>query len=104
MFANDFIVRFKSDQVGPPDVQLDMANLVTVDDNEKLLEPIKIQKLNMQFFKLTSLKIQGLMVLKRPFSKSLASGERRNLQCCRFFIFLKKRVSSSDKLIICLFH
>ena len=35
IFVNDCTARFKSDQASPPNVQLDMANLVTFDDNEK---------------------------------------------------------------------
>ena len=40
MFVNDFTTIFKSAQASTSSMQLDMFNSVTIDDSEKLLEPI----------------------------------------------------------------
>jgi len=42
MLVNDFTTRFKFDQGSPPNVEVDMANLVIFVDNENLLEPIHV--------------------------------------------------------------
>jgi len=51
MFVNEFTARFKTAQTSIPNVQLDAANLVTLEDNENYYNRSTIQKLKMQFFK-----------------------------------------------------
>jgi len=56
MFVNDFTTRFKSTQTSPTKVRLDMANLVTSVDNDKLLEPIRNSKIKDFFFQMDKFK------------------------------------------------
>ena len=65
MFIADFTIGFKSAQTATSEIEMEILNLVTVQDNQRLSNPFKIQKLRMLFFKWTSLKLLGLMVSER---------------------------------------
>ena len=59
MFVNEFTTRFKSAQTSSSNIQLDMAHLVTVDDNDILLQPVHELEFKDAIFQMVKFKIPG---------------------------------------------
>ena len=58
-FIIDFITRFKSDQVVLSNIEMDMLNLVTVEDNQRLLELIQDSEIKDAIFQTDKFKAPG---------------------------------------------
>jgi len=59
MFVNEFTTRFKSAQTSSPNIQLDMAHLVTAEDNVLLLQPVHDSEIKDTIFQMDKFKTPG---------------------------------------------
>ena len=59
MFIADFITRFKSDQAVLSNIEMEMTNLVTVEDNQRLSEALHDSKIKDAIFEMDEFKALG---------------------------------------------
>ena len=59
MFIIDFSARFKSTQVNSPNIDMEMLNLVSAEDNNRLLQAIHDSKFNEAIFQMDKFKGPG---------------------------------------------
>ena len=59
MFTTNFIARFKSAQASTSNIDMEMLNLVTAEDNQSLLQPIQETEIKETLFQMDKFKAPG---------------------------------------------
>jgi len=59
MLVNKFTTRFKTAHTSSPNIQLDMANLISADDNDNLLQPVTDLEIKDAIFQIDKFKSPG---------------------------------------------
>jgi len=70
MFITDFTARFKSAQACTSNIDMEMLNLVTAEDNQSLLQPIQETEIKEALFQMDKFKAPGLDGFGTTFFKT----------------------------------